>query len=276
MDNKFTSENLDKYSLKHIKNESDLHKELEDNAHIYHGSKTHLTQSEKKSNRKLVPKKLQIKAFLYDKQGNLIGDPDDYYQEVWCEVDQEEKKEKKKDEDSDNEKQQENSDFIETKHVKEESEDVEIKKEDYSGVKSKLFITKNIKKAKFLDPETDKEKLDRRKTRVKKFAEQTKWLPNSAFTTYYGKPAFENYGRGNLKPATGGIIYGNYLKTHNVNPHRGTKTPQYKQTFNNALMYGSRMPVCEPELPRKVKEDFRLSQVFYKGLLFGFLLGFPL
>jgi len=261
LDNKFTSENLDKYSLKHIKNESDLRKELEDNAHKYHGNKSHLTQSEKKSNRKLVPKKIQVKAFVYDKQGKLIGDPDDYYQEVWCEID-EEQHNNQKEEDSDIEKQHENSELIETKHLKDESDDVEIKKEDYCGVKSKLFITKNIKKAKILDPETDKEKLDRRKRRVKKFEEQTKWLPNSAFTTYYGKPAFENYGRGNLRPATGGIIYGNYLKTHNVNPHRGAKTPQYKQTFNNALMYGSRMPVCEQELPRKVKEDFRLSQVF--------------
>jgi len=38
--------------------------------------------------------------------------------------------------------------------------------------------------------------------------ETTRWLPNSAFTTYFGKPAFENYGRGNVNPAIGGCIYG--------------------------------------------------------------------
>lgn len=26
----------------------------------------------------------------------------------------------------------------------------------------------------------------------------TRELPNSAFTTYFGKPAWENYGRGNV------------------------------------------------------------------------------
>jgi hypothetical protein len=29
--------------------------------------------------------------------------------------------------------------------------------------------------------------------------------------TYFGKPAFENYGANNVKNPSGGIIYGNYL-----------------------------------------------------------------
>lgn len=36
----------------------------------------------------------------------------------------------------------------------------------------------------------------------------TRWLPNSAFQTYFGKPAFENYGAANTKPAVGGMISG--------------------------------------------------------------------
>lgn len=36
----------------------------------------------------------------------------------------------------------------------------------------------------------------------------TRWLPNTSFTTYYGKPAFENYGMGNVQPTVGGIVYG--------------------------------------------------------------------
>ena len=36
----------------------------------------------------------------------------------------------------------------------------------------------------------------------------TRWLPNSAFQTYFGKPAFENYGMGNINPPTGGLVYG--------------------------------------------------------------------
>lgn len=38
--------------------------------------------------------------------------------------------------------------------------------------------------------------------------ETTRWLPNSAFTTYFGRPAFENYGRGNVNPPIGGCVYG--------------------------------------------------------------------
>lgn len=40
-------------------------------------------------------------------------------------------------------------------------------------------------------------------TTLQNFYYTTKWLPNSAFTTYFGKPAFENYGYGNIKPANG-------------------------------------------------------------------------
>jgi len=36
----------------------------------------------------------------------------------------------------------------------------------------------------------------------------TRWLPDSAFTTYFGKPAFHLYGKGNTNPAVGGNVYG--------------------------------------------------------------------
>ena len=36
----------------------------------------------------------------------------------------------------------------------------------------------------------DPERLKRRKARIKKFNETTRWLPNTAFQTYFGKPAF--------------------------------------------------------------------------------------
>ena len=56
----------------------------------------------------------------------------------------------------------------------------------------------------------------------------SKWLPDSAITTYFGKPAFHAYGNGNTKPTVGGSIYGDYLKTHNVNPQSGDNQPEYK------------------------------------------------
>lgn len=45
--------------------------------------------------------------------------------------------------------------------------------------------------------------------------------------TYYGKPAFENYGRNNTNPSVGGIVYGHHLVSHNVNPHKGDNQPEH-------------------------------------------------
>lgn len=30
---------------------------------------------------------------------------------------------------------------------------------------------------------------------------------------------------GNVKPTVGGLVYGQYMLSHNVNPHRGNKEP---------------------------------------------------
>ena len=44
-------------------------------------------------------------------------------------------------------------------------------------------------------------------------------------------------GRGNIKPIGGGIVYGNYLKSHNVNPHRGKNQPPNKETYESAIIH---------------------------------------
>ena len=74
--------------------------------------------------------------------------------------------------------------------------------------------------------------------RVAQLNSTTRWLPDSAFTTYFGKPAFHLYGKGNINPAVGGNIYGQYLLTHNVNPESGEHLPQYQQVYDNALKKG--------------------------------------
>jgi len=61
-------------------------------------------------------------------------------------------------------------------------------------------------------------------------------LPDSALTTYFGKPAFHAYGNGNSNPVNGGIIYGDCLKTHNINPHSGGNNPKFSQVHVRALM----------------------------------------
>lgn len=131
-------------------------------------------------------------------------------------------------------------------------------KTNYNKVKSRLLSYK--KTAKQLDPVYEKERLDRRKERIKHMEETTRWLPNSAFNTYFGKPPFENYGMKNVNPPVGGVVYGQYLLSHNVNPHKGDRQPEYVQSFNNALDFADRLPDTEPQPPRKCKDEFRLSQ----------------
>ena len=36
----------------------------------------------------------------------------------------------------------------------------------------------------------------------------TRYLANSGYQTYFGKPALCNYGMGNTKPIVGGVVYG--------------------------------------------------------------------
>lgn len=60
------------------------------------------------------------------------------------------------------------------------------------------------------------------------YKEPTRWLADSAFTTYFGKPAFHAYGKGNVNPVVGGNIYGQYMLSHNVNPESGNNLPQYQ------------------------------------------------
>lgn len=141
--------------------------------------------------------------------------------------------------------------------AREAEEEIEtpVERPDYSRVQSKLY--KEPKKAKKLDPRIDKEKLSRRHERIKKLNETTRWLPNSAFQTYFGKPAFENYGNANTNPAVGGTLYGQYMYTHNVNPHRGSNNPKHVQVYPRAEDAAQDV---RPEPPRFVSEEHRLSQ----------------
>jgi hypothetical protein len=101
--------------------------------------------------------------------------------------------------------------------------------------------------------------------RLKQFYYTTKLLPNSAFTTYFGKPAFENYGYGNTNPTYGGLFYGNYMLSHNINPMDGGNKPEEKQVYSSAILKTiKRNNVRKPEPPRKVPEEIRNSPVKLK------------
>lgn len=66
------------------------------------------------------------------------------------------------------------------------------------------------------------------KKRKSEFLNTTRWLPDSSFTTYFGKPAFHAYGKGNVNPTVGGVNYGHNLLTHNINAECGDNPPTYQ------------------------------------------------
>ncbi|CAD8105213.1 unnamed protein product [Paramecium sonneborni] len=144
--------------------------------------------------------------------------------------------------------------------VSSEEEEEEVNDQENDGQVKKM-TTKFMKKAKSLDPNNpeDAEKLKRRKERIKKFQGETRWIADSAFTTYFGKPAWGPYGYNNIKPAVGGIIYGQHLLSHNVQPHRNKNDPYYIQTYQNALRKGAAVANVEPEPPRNCREEDRLN-----------------
>ena len=76
------------------------------------------------------------------------------------------------------------------------SDKIDIEREDYGKIKSKLYERKS--KVQILDPVYHAERIKRREARIKKFKEQSRWLANTAFQTYFGRPAFCNYGRANV------------------------------------------------------------------------------
>lgn len=75
--------NQDQYSIKNIHDEKELKKEIENNLNKDEKAKVKELEN---NGKKLVPKKIQFKNFLYDEKGKLIGKMDDYFHDVWCEV----------------------------------------------------------------------------------------------------------------------------------------------------------------------------------------------
>ena len=67
----------------------------------------------------------------------------------------------------------------------------------------------------------------------------SRWLPDSAMYTYFGKAPFHPYGNANTNPTYGGAMYGSYMKTHNINPHSGKNRPLTAQVHNRAMRGGT-------------------------------------
>jgi hypothetical protein len=114
-----------------------------------------------------------------------------------------------------------------------------------SSVKSKSIKSKKAK----LTPAQSKHEKEMHK-RQSQFNNTTRWLADSAFTTYFGKPAFHPYGRANTNPTVGGINYGQNMLTH-INAECGDNPPHFQQVYDTALNKGIEKThgLRVPELP---------------------------
>ena len=67
----------------------------------------------------------------------------------------------------------------------------------------------------------------------------TRTLSNSAFRKFYQRPCPEAYGSKNTRTERG-AFYGNFMKTHNVQPHTLDNKPENYQTYISAINFGKR------------------------------------
>lgn len=82
-------------------------------------------------------------------------------------------------------------------------------------------------------------------------------MADSSLTTYFGKPAFHSYGNGNVLPAQGGLVYGDYMKTHNINPHSGENHPKYRQCYERAMIGNMKVKKTPGKNKKLVMESVR-------------------
>lgn len=140
---------------------------------------------------------------------------------------------------------------------------------EFENKNKNILDKESLLKAENSMPRTNNKATKSQLNRLKNFYYTTRWLPNSAFTTYFGKPAFENYGYGNTNPVYGGLFYGNYMLTHNINPIDGENRPDTKQVYSSAMLKTIKNNnIRKPEPPRKTPDEIRNTPVIN---LFKFL-----
>lgn len=137
--------------------------------------------------------------------------------------------------------------------------DFEIKeflKQKTKQMKSQKKIKVNPQNLKMKKKTTNSKSKKSKKEReiqkiIDKFTRESRWLPDSSFQTYFGKPAFAVYGNGNTNPVFGGPMYGNYLKTHNINPQRGPNRPKIEQVYQSAALASQKIKYGKNYVPLK-------------------------
>ena len=85
---------------------------------------------------------------------------------------------------------------------------------------------------------------------IKDLKPYTRTLSNSAFRKFYQRPCPETYGSKNTN--SGGVCYGDFMKTHNIQPHTLDSNPKEYQTFLSALNHGKRTKLDEEDRWKRI------------------------
>lgn len=119
-------------------------------------------------------------------------------------------------------------------------------------------------KAKYGKPLPDKSKMTKEEReqyeKMWKEISISRWKPDTHTRSLYGKPIFHPYGKGNTNPTVGGVVYGQYMLTHNIHPHVGDNCPTYHQVYDSAhnKAFENGKPILEPT--REVIKPEELTQ----------------
>ena len=119
-------------------------------------------------------------------------------------------------------------------------------------------------KAKYGKPLIDKSKLSKKERkeldRLEKAISVSRWNPDTHTKSMHGKPIWHSYGNKNTDPTVGGVVYGHYLLSHNINPHAGDNKPLYHQVYNSA--HNKAFENGKPEIPvtRDLPESPKISK----------------
>lgn len=150
-----------------------------------------------------------------------------------------------------------------TKNGAKSSKDLTNNKENkHANVKSKVNDKKDDKnkpQKSWKEKALEKSSVEHRQERIEDLHRWARWLPDSAYQSYFGKPAFHAYGKGNTNPTVGGHIYGHYMLSHNVNPEHGQNNPKYQQVYKAALAHGFVNGDRVPVLSRKRRENLEIT-----------------
>ena len=126
-------------------------------------------------------------------------------------------------------------------------------------------------KAKYGKPMIDKSTLTKEEReeleRIEREISLSRWKADTHTRSLHGKPIWHAYGNKNTNPTVGGVVYGQYLLTHNIHPHSGDNCPTYQQVYTSAHnhAFDNGKPILEPtkeltkpeEIPEGVLEEMK-------------------